>query len=408
MKKKILGFGVIAVLIVMLFALTGCGNNDSDTNTNKQDNVVTDEKEISKEERERIEVKKVYATSENYAVVAGEDLKIYIIDKEGIAQGTVENALSTNHFMINKDGYISQVTNNDSKILDKSGKVLFESSGTEFYKYGITPDGYLLKRITESSFESGSSQKWLVIDVNGNIIHELSEDISKQMQTGYGLMYLGGNIFCKQGLDGRYYLLNAKTGEMKATDYSDFNRFKLTEDKNYVKYSMEINDNMIVVNESLLIKEDLTCVEFKNKIAINEKYYYDQDAKSICNYDGTVVKEITEGNGIANIYYGDDKYYVSSGTAYYYVMNNNFEQIEEPVKLGKGVSGINKYGIIVKKDVTTRQSALYDFEGNLLYDFNNYYAYDPQDFVARTFIDSVSNDTMPVNLNTGEVLTIYK
>ena len=230
----------------------------------------------------------------------------------------------------------------------------------------------------------------------------------------YSINYLGGNIFSIGGfISGmgnlEQYLLNAKTGEIKKAEVEiGISDFSTREDKDYVKHSIELDNGMIVVNESVLIKEDLTCVEFNNKIAINEKYYYDEDAKTICNYDGTVAKEITEGDGITNIYYADDKYYVSSGTKYYYVMDNNFEQIKEPIKLGKSVNAINKYGVIVNKDVTTRQSALYDFEGNLLYDFNNYYAYDPQDFVARTFIDSVSNDTMPVNLNTGEVLTIYK
>ena len=415
MKKKILSLGVIAVLIVMLISLTGCGEKES---SNNQNNVVTNESEvsnqISKEEMQKLEVEKVYATSENYAVVRGKDLKIYIIDKEGIVQGTVNDAISTTVFMINKNGYVSQVSNNNSKVLDKTGKVIFESSGTEYYKYGITPDGYLLKRTTESDFETGSSEKWSVIDINGNIVHELSGEVVQNHMRAYSINYLGGNIFSIGGfISGmgnlEQYLLNAKTGEIKKAEVEiGISDFSTREDKDYVKHSIELDNGMIVVNESVLIKEDLTCVEFNNKIAINEKYYYDEDAKTICNYDGPVAKEITEGDGITNIYYADDKYYVSSGTKYYYVMDNNFEQIKEPIKLGKSVNAINKYGVIVNKDVTTRQSALYDFEGNLLYDFNNYYAYDPQDFVARTFIDSVSNDTMPVNLNTGEVLTIYK
>ena len=46
MKKKILGLGVITILIVMLILLTGCGNNNEGSNENKTNQSVDKTEEV--------------------------------------------------------------------------------------------------------------------------------------------------------------------------------------------------------------------------------------------------------------------------------------------------------------------------------------------------------------------------
>lgn len=47
MKKKILGVGIIIILMVMLFILTGCGNNSTEKNNGNEKNSSNDNKEIA-------------------------------------------------------------------------------------------------------------------------------------------------------------------------------------------------------------------------------------------------------------------------------------------------------------------------------------------------------------------------
>ncbi len=403
MKRKVLSIILIGLIII---GLTGCGekNNMSgiDNNHNKQ--------EEKNEQKEKIEVNSVLATSENYAVVTGKDGITYVIDKNGIAQGNIANT-AAQAYQINDQGYVFQIGDSYKKIYNKTGKELINSKSSESYYYGISPDNYLIRSIKQDDFENGSSYVFQVVDVNGKVIREnIKKDLGTDANSSFSVTYLGENIYFIKDKD-IPYLYNIKSGKFNKIEYGDIEYSSCIPkktDKNWIKCYSKITSNSIRIDNAI-IKEDLSVLKVDTyDIAIDNNYYYKDEDKSVYSYNGDKVKELTSGDGLKSSIFKDNKYYVSSGTYYYYVMNKSFEQEKEPIKLGKSVKEVTKYGIIVNKDSSTRQSALYDFDGKIIKDFNNLYVYDSQDFIANTFIDGKDNDTLPVNLKTAETITIYK
>ena len=401
MKKKLLSFLFIGVLIL---GLTGCGGNNN-KNIGKSDN-----KKGQNAQKEKIEVNSVLATSENYAVVIAKDGTTYVIDKDGNVQGNIPN-IASQAYQINDNGYVFQIGESYKKVYDKTGKEIISSKPSESYYYGISPDNYLIRSIKQDDFENGSSYVFQVVDVNGKVIREnIKKDLGTDPSSSFSVTYLGENIYFIEDRDVPY-LYNIKTGKHNRIEYKDIEEGSCepkNDSNNWIKCYSKITPNSIRVKNAI-IKEDLSVLKVDTyDIAINDNYYYKDEDKSIYSYNGEKIKEISAGEGLKSAIYKDNKYYVSSGTYYYYVVSKSFEQEKEPVKLGRSVREVTKYGILVNKDVSTRQSALYDFDGNLVKDFGELYVYDPQDFIAKTFIDNKDNDTLPVNLKTAETITIYK
>ena len=114
---------------------------------------------------------------------------------------------------------------------------------------------------------------------------------------------------------------------------------------------------------------------------------------------------MSEGNGASLIEYYDNKYYIKSGTGYYYVLDNNFNQILEPVKLG--VYNINKYGIMVTNSDNSF-TTLYDFELKNKKELS----YELESDTLKYFIAEIENTDNSAksyfNLNTQEKLVVYK
>ena len=143
MKKRILKIGIMLILMTMLFVLAGCGNEEktessagTETNSNNTVQEVNEEGE---------DVTNVFATSDNYAVVEAND-KAYIINNNGEKQGTIDFEINDDAIVVvNNDGYVYyEVSNENNKILDKTGKVILENNNNETYNY-ITENNYTLK-----------------------------------------------------------------------------------------------------------------------------------------------------------------------------------------------------------------------------------------------------------------------
>ncbi len=185
MKKKILILGIIAILIAMLCFLTGCGNNNTINNVNSNDD---SGKSVENFDKVTTVATKVYAVSCEYAVVEGKDNNVYVIDKKGNYQGTLNISINEDKdtIEINNDGYIyyRRAEDSSSKILDKTGNGIYESTSNVSY-YNITDYNYTLRKSEISDFENGSSTKYEVIDLSGNIIIELESNET----------YLGGHIW---------------------------------------------------------------------------------------------------------------------------------------------------------------------------------------------------------------------
>lgn len=426
MKKKILGVLIVILLIITLVALTGCGNKEESVNNGAKQS--ENNKQVENKEGEV--VTNVYATSDKYAVVVA-NKKTYIIDNNGKKQGTLDFQISEGAVVkINNNGYVYYgASYENNKILDKTGKVIYENDNDTTYNY-ITEDNYTLRTSTKSDFESGEVKQKEIIDMSGNVIKTLEDETS--------YYYLGGSIWYCDGDEKSLY--NEKTGNIVSTDnyniyYNNLREYAGGFDAN-IEYK-NIEDGGTFIN-SLYITADLKCEDNNNKKYITDKYYYNTEDFSIYKYDGTKVKELSSGKGYENIYFGEDKYYVQSGTGYFYTLDKDFNQMEEPYELGelKGTTEIVGNNCILNKEKvkfndgeyegTWDHFYLYDYKGNLIEDLtegwngitqigNNIVRLDRMSntgfrensgSIETTYIGSQTSDKY-INLYTGTTLKVY-
>ncbi len=402
--KKILSILFIGILVV---SLTGCGKAIKNSNT-------MDTNKDQQESKESVEITDVKAVSENYAVVVGDDNSTYIIDKEGNALGTI--TLTNDNVLINKDGYIAVKPEvGKVNIYDKTGKELYKTDDKTKFSFFVTESNLLLRRTIESSF-SGNTSKTEIIDIDGNVKFETDIDAK--------LEYIGNDLVADITGNGVKVTIN-KVYDLKTNSEVDVSQYySLKEnnvheswfldlgvkDSNYTdwKYTNLKQNDILMINggkSSGINNKNEYVVGDSYDVLLSNEYYYSGDKHSICKYDGTIVKDLSEGNGASIIGYYDNKYYIESGTGYYYVLDNNFNQILEPVELH--VYNINKYGIMAtdsNKSVTT----LYDFELKNKKELSYKLKRDtPQYFIAE--IENTDNSAKSYfNLNTQEKLVVYK
>ena len=403
---------------VILLGVTGCSNEKENTNSDN----------TKKENTEGIAVTDVYATSNNYLVVKADD-KVYIIDNEGKKQGTLDITVDDKTVItINDDGYVYYgVSNGKRNIYDKTGKAVLESNDDESYLY-ISENNCTLKRSSVSDFENGSSTKLEMIDSDNNVIKEFGPD-----NTPY---YIGGNIW--QGIDSAgTFFYNDETDTIVHN-----NEFGVT----YGIYSKPNNNTSIPISnggvffdEDSFITSDLKYVSDNNIMYASSDYYYNKEDYSIYSYDGTKVKEFTSGDGFSHIFSINSTYFVESGTGYYYTLDKDLNQNEEPYQLEDSIIGrtvaVGNNCILSEDKVNFKEDGyegtwdhfyLYDYKGKLLEDIgegfdsysevNNYIirlnsmGYTEYSEVTgnreTTDIGSQENDKY-VNLLTGEILKVY-
>ena len=415
MKKKIL---LCLICGVLLLGVTGCGNESENKNSDSS----------QKENTEGIAVTDVYATSNNYLVVKA-DSEVYIINNEGKKQGTLDITVDDKTTItINDDGYVYYgVSNGDRNIYDKTGKTVLKSNDDESYLY-ISENNYTLKRSSVSDFESGSSTKLEMVDFDNNVIKEFDSD-----NTPY---YIGGNIW--QGLDSNgTFLYNDETNtQINSEEYA--NNYDMYIDPNN-STAITISNGGVFFDEHHFITSDLKYTYDENIIYVSSDYYYNNEDYSIYNYDGTKVKEFTSGDGFSHIFSIDNTYYVESGTGYFYTLDKDLNQNEEPYQLEDSITGrtvaVGNNCILSDDKVNFNEDGyegtwdhfyLYDYKGKLLEDigegFDSYS--EVNNYIIRlnsmghteyseTSGNRETTDIGPqesdkfVNLLTGEILKVY-
>ena len=402
---------------ILLVGVTGCGNEKENKNTDN----------TPKENNEGIAVTDVYATSNNYLVVKA-DGKVYIIDNEGKKQGTLDITVDDKTIItINDDGYVYYgVSNGEHNIYDKTGKTVLESNDDETYQY-VSAEHYTIKSSKVSDFENGTSSKREIVDFNGKVIKELNPEFSQY--------YLGGNIWHIYDEED-HWLYNEVTKEQN-NDEDYFDRYYISgPDSNM---AIPITDGGVFFNEHSFITADLKYTYDENIIYVSSDYYYNNEDYSIYSYDGTKVKEFTSGDGFSHIFSIDNIYYVESGTGYFYTLDKDLNQNEEPYELEDSITGrtvaVGNNCILSDDKVNFNEDGyegtwdhfyLYDYKGKLLEDigegFNSYS--EVNNYIIR--LNSMSHteysetsgnrettDIGPqesdkfVNLLTGEILKVY-
>ena len=431
MKKIFLSILTIILLSAMLVLLTGCGASKVDVeqptnNENKTASV------------EEIDVIEVYATSDNYAIVRGNDSNIYIIDNTGKVQGQLESEpfnASTDSLKtkITNEGnalVLSSVGSNGTKIYDKSGNLIFEKTSSESYDE-LSDNNYTIKSTKTSDFESGSTTTREIVDLQGNV--------KKKIEGTDSYTYVGGHIW---SISNGHSFYNDDTDKSFNNDTDLSYNFRNGDEKIY-----SLSDGGVYIKNTAIIlgsgKITTNNENFKlsDIIAIDEDYYYNKEDKTVYKWDGTKVKELSSGDGATVIEKIDDKYYVKSGTGYYYTLDEKFESQSEPFKIESEKNlrtlTFGKDTIIVEQNVSFEKGGysgtwdhvyIYDFEGNLKQDLDE--GWDAQTDSTSNFIyrikrlkdreynertGSVQTTTVGdqshdgfINRTTGELLKIYK
>lgn len=375
MKKNI----TIVALILFSILLSSCMKEESNNTI----------KETKQNKNTNLKVEKVYSTSKNYAIVEAQN-KIFIVNKDGLISGTIESKANNYAYQINDDGYVFLKTKDTSIILNKEGNTIYKSNDDNEYIYGISPDNYIIRK-KESKYE--------VVDMDNKLIHN-------NINFDSNPVYLGGNYFI---YDNNLY--NIKTGKLKKIDFEiDLKKFDINEKKDYTNNFKLITDDMIILDNKILIKSDMSSIKFNSNknIPINDLYYLNTENNKIYSYENYFLKKINIDRKIKTIFFKKDAYYLGTDDGYFYVLDKALNEKITPLKLGNQIRLINEYGVFTNKESTKRKTALYDFQGELIKDFDDYYLYDIQDFVSKSFIDGVSNNTPIFNLTNNKEFIIYE
>ena len=375
MKRSI----TIIVLILFLVLSSSCMKNDNTIKETKQ----------NKDIYTNLKVEKVYSTSKNYAIVEAQN-KIFIVNNDGLISGKIETKDNNYIYQINDNGYVYAQSKDNTIIFNKEGKSIYTNDNNEEYIYGISPDNYIIRK-KESKYE--------VVDMENKLIHN-------NINFDSNPLYLGGNYYIYGN-----NLYNIKTGKSKKIEFEiDLKKFTLNEKKDYTNNYKLINDEMVILDNKLLIKADMSIIKFNaNKnIPINNLYYLNTDNNKIYSYENYFLKKVNIDRKIKTIFFNKDTYYVGTEDGYFYILDKSLNEKTTPLKLGNQVRLINKYGVFVNKESINRKTALYDFQGELIKDFDDYYLYDIQDFVSKSFIDGVSNNTPIFNLTNNKEFIIYE
>ena len=376
MKRSIT---IIVLILFLVLSSSSCMKNDNTIKETKQD----------KDTYTNLKVEKVYSTSKNYAIVEAQN-KIFIVNNDGLISGKIETKDNNYIYQINDNGYVYAQSKDNTIIFNKEGKSIYTNDNNEEYIYGISPDNYIIRK-KESKYE--------VVDMENKLIHN-------NINFDSNPLYLGGNYYIYGN-----NLYNIKTGKSKKIEFEiDLKKFTLNEKKDYTNNYKLINDEMVILDNKLLIKADMSIIKFNaNKnIPINNLYYLNTDNNKIYSYENYFLKKVNIDRKIKTIFFNKDTYYVGTEDGYFYILDKSLNEKTTPLKLGNQVRLINKYGVFVNKESINRKTALYDFQGELIKDFDDYYLYDIQDFVSKSFIDGVSNNTPIFNLTNNKEFIIYE
>ncbi len=369
----------LLVFFLVIF-LTSCGISSNSS---------SNEKEIEKKDKRTVEINKIISTSDDYALIKGNDNNIYLIDNNDNSYGLIESDSRFSLYQVNNNGYIYTSSNDESKVLDKYGKLIFSSNNDTYYIYGISSDNYIIRK-NKNDYE--------VIDMSGKVIH-------KNLKFETYPIYIGGNYFISNNK-----LFNIKSGAIKDIKVSINldNYFNYLKD-NYMKKYKEIGTDTLLFENKYLIEENMSVkiIDYNKIMPVSDLLYLNIKDNKLYFYGNFLVKKLNIIGQVKTLYFDEEKYYVGTDDGFYYIFDKAFNEVITPIKLGNKIKLINKYGVFVNKESTNRKTALYDFQGELKKDFGDYYLYDYQDFVAKSFIDGVTDDTPCFNINTFNEIKLY-
>ena len=158
-----------------------------------------------------------------------------------------------------------------------------------------------------------------------------------------------------------------------------------------------VNDKIYVINldttkgTQIQYDGDMKVLSYDKQYILTGTDSSKEEGK-ITKFDGTVIRDLSEG-GFEKISYKDDKFAVISKTGYYYVVNSSGEYIVEPVKIEE------KY-----KTRTVSGTNLYTIADNTLY----YYDAKEKSYKELYKLDTSAKLYVLTNLNNENLLNVME
>ncbi len=195
-----------------------------------------------------------------------------------------------------------------------------------------------------------------------------------------------------------------KTGEVISGEDAK-EREKRELDEEYLNNGGDPDFSSLSEDEIAELKADKT----RNMQRLNKNYLYDDNA--IYDNNGKKVKKLEDGKGVQDIHYANKHYWIVSNTNWYYVLDDKFKQVLDPVKFEETEDFmLTDYGLLIRtfddgdSDTNESKTELYDENGNVILELPKTVNFpkNADDFIIG------DKKTGWANMNTKEVMLISK
>ena len=255
--------------------------------------------------------------------------------------------------------------NNSHTIIDKDMNVLFQSNPSEDdgYSYlGAGPSGKALRISSKTDFDNGQYYSLELVNLDNS-----SQELAKMTEFSIDTLYTDLYPVHYWDPEGHSHdtVIDLKNGKVLDSDDVD-----LSAD---TELPEGLPSNCQVLNPDYFFNPEDNCI-------------YDQTGKS--------VTDLSAGLGVSYIGYALEKYWVVSNSGYYYILDENFNRLFEPVQIvPDNYMVLSPIGLII---------------GNVLWDSNGNsqeYEYVRQKPTLDHFIYG-NAETGYINMNTNEILEL--
>lgn len=289
-------------------------------------------------------------------------------------------------------------------VMDKEGNTIFKND-TQDEKgdiyYDVTPSGNVLKKSFETDADRGEDNQILTLARPDGTCEKLME--GKKILLGkHGIAWYGIDGYCTD-----YYEYSCENHDGTETDgIIEVSTGKLLTEEEFEEIAKAENG----VGDAFSLTDDEKW-EGVSLLRLNENYVLKNTM--ICDNSGKEVKDLSKSGGVEDILYTGGMYWVITKDSWYYVLNENFEEILKPVRLPEeGYPILTEYGLLVNEIIADETEGSADREMIVLYNEKG----EKQEILEKkkgslgfeSFLCYCGSygDSIVVNLHTGEPLLL--